>query len=151
ELVGIVGAGAVEDELEDPEPGPGELMGAQWVGARALLDRFAELSLDLLSFRPERLQAKAGTGFEQREHAVGVVAERLAEVRAAVAGGARVNQGLEQEVLLLRLPPEQHRVVAEADVVNDVRIELFELQYDRSHVVDGGEVVVVEGELLHAE
>ena len=51
----------------------------------------------------ERLEAEARPGLEQREHPVGVVAERLAEIAAAVARRTRMHEGLEQEVLLFRL------------------------------------------------
>ena len=102
-------------------------MSAERVGAGLLLHGVAEGLLDLLALGPQGLEPEAGPGLEEREDAVGVVAERLAEVGAAVAGGARVNERLEEEVLLLRLAPEEDAVVAEADVVDDVRVELLHL------------------------
>jgi len=147
----VVGLRAIEDQLEQPEAAAGELVGAEGVRARFLLHGVAEGLLDLLALGPQGLEAEAGAGLEQGEHAVGVVAERLAEVAAAVPRRAGVDERLEQEVLLLGLAPEEHAVVAEADVVNDVRIQLLHLQDRRGHVVERLPVVILEHHLLHPE
>src|SRR2546430_12427504 len=95
-------------------------MATERMGAGPLRDRLAELALELLALGRERFEAEAGTGLEQREDAVGVAAERPAEVGRAVPRGARVDERLEEEGLLAGLAPEERRVVGVADVVNHV-------------------------------
>src|SRR6185503_4135643 len=120
ELVGIVGLGGVEDQLEYAEAAARELVTARDLVARLGLDRVTIGTLDALPFRPELLDDEARARLDQREGAVGVVAERLAEVRRAVPGGARVDHRLHLEVLLPRLAPEEDRVLVARDVVQDV-------------------------------
>src|SRR6266536_6162845 len=72
ELVEIVRLGLVEHKFEQPEPGPGEAMAGQRLVARALLDRLAEVRLELARLGPEGLEAEAGGGFGQDEGAVAV-------------------------------------------------------------------------------
>src|SRR6266581_3196033 len=126
-------------------------MAGQWLVARALLDSLAEVRLELARLGPEGLEAEAGGGFGQDEGAVAVRAEGFAEVDGAVAGGPRVNERLEHEVLLARLAPEEDGVVAARDVIDDIGVELLELGDDGREVVGGGEGVVLEGHFLHAE
>src|SRR2546422_9521602 len=127
----------------DLEAAAGELVAAERVGAGPLLDGLAELALELLALGLERLETEAGAGLEQREDAVGVVAERPAEVGRAVPRRPRVDERLEEEVLLAGLTPEERRVVGVADVVDHVGVELLEPGDDRCEVVDGGEGVVL--------
>src|SRR5262249_61473600 len=118
--------------------------GAEGIGPSALRDRVTEGLLDPSALGTERLELEAGAGLQEREHTVGVIAQRLAEVGAAVAGGARVDERLEHEVLLLGLAPEEDGVVAEADVMDDVGVELLHLENRRRHVVERRPVVVLE-------
>jgi hypothetical protein len=118
---------------------------AERVGAGPFLDGVAELLLDLLALGLQRVELEARPRLQQREHAVAVIAHGLAEVAAAVAGGAGVHERLEHEVLLAGLPPEQRGVVGVGDVEDDVGVELLELDDDRRHVVDRLEVVVLDG------
>ena len=151
ELVEVVGLRRVEHQLQDPEAAAGELVPArQHVRARPRLHRFAERALDRLAFRPELLDDQARTGLQQREGAVGVVAERLAEAGIAVAGRARVHDRLDLKILLAGLPPEEDRVLVARDVVEDVGICVLQLEDDGREVV-GGERVVFGPHLLHAE
>src|SRR5436853_304663 len=79
---------------------------------------------------------------EQREGAVGVVAERLAEPRIAVAGRAGVHDRLDLEALLARLPPEEDGVLVTRDVMQDVGVRVLQLENDRGEVVGGERVVL---------
>src|SRR3990167_1592270 len=90
-------------------------MAAQRVRARGLLHGRAEGRLDLPALGPESVHFEAGAGLEQREGAVAVVAERLAEVRRAEARGPRRDHRLRHEALLLRLLPEEDRVVVRSE------------------------------------
>src|SRR5437867_693486 len=151
ELVEVVALGGVECQLQDPETAARELMPArQHVRAGLGLHRLAEGALDLLALGPELLDDQARTRLEQREGPVGVVAERLAEAGVAVAGRARVYDGLDLEVLLARLAPEQDGVLVARDVMQDVGVRVLQLEDDRREVV-GREGVVLEPDLLHAE
>src|SRR5438093_10907989 len=128
ELVGVVGLGRVERQLQDPETAARELMPARDVGAGLGFHGLTEGALDALPLGPHPLDDEARAGLEQRKGAVGVVAERLAEGSAAVAGGAGMNNGLDQEVLLARLPPEEDGVLVPRDVMEDVGVGVFELE-----------------------
>src|SRR5712691_5060128 len=150
ELVGVVGLGGVERQLQDPEPAAGELMPARDLGPGLGLDGLAEGALDPLPLGPHLLDDQARTGLKQREGPVGVIAERLAEARGGVAGRAGVHDGLDQEVLLARLPPEEDGVMVARDVVEDVGVGVLQLEDDRRQVV-GGEGVILRRYLLHAE
>ena len=123
ELVELVGLGLIEHELEQPEAAAGEPVARRGLGARSLLHRLGEVPLELLGLGPEGFEAQAGAGLGEHEGPVAVAAEGLAEVGGAVAGGARVHEGLEHEVLLARLAPEEHGVVAARDVVDDVGVD----------------------------
>ncbi len=114
--------------MRSQSPPPASWWAPSGIGARPLLDGVAEVLLDLLSLGLGGPRAEAGARLQQGEHAVAIVAQGLAEVAAAVAGGAGVDERLEQEVLLARLPPEQQGVVGKGDVVDDVGVELLELQ-----------------------
>src|SRR5947208_568229 len=80
ELGEVVALRPIEHDLEEPEPAPGELVATERVGAGPLLDGLAELAFELLALGLERLEAETGARLEQREDAVGVVAEGPAEV-----------------------------------------------------------------------
>ena len=141
ETLQLVRLGGVEHELEDPETAARELVATgQHVGARLGLDRLAEGALDPLALGPELLEDHAGARLEQREGPVGVVAEGLAEARSAVAGRARVDDGLDLEVLLARLPPEEDGVLVARDVMQDVGVRVLQLEDDRGEVVGGERV-----------
>ena len=123
ELVEVVGLRSVEHELQEPQAAAGELMPACGsVRAGPGLHGLAERALDPLALGLQLLDDQARAGLEQRERAVAVVAERLAEVGRAVAGRARVHERLELEVLLARLPPEEDGVLVARDVVQDVGV-----------------------------
>src|SRR6266478_7042938 len=126
ELLGVVGLGRVERELQHPEAATRELMPARDVGASLGLHGLAEGALDTLALGPHPVDDEARAGLEQREGAVGVVAERLAEVGRAVPGGACVHDRLDQEVLLARLPPEDDGILVAGDVVEDVGVGVLE-------------------------
>src|SRR6266542_927112 len=98
ELVEIVRLGLVEDDLEQPEPGPSQPVARQRLVARLLLACLAEVHLDLTRLRPETRPRLC-----QNEGAIAVGAQRLTEVDRAVARRSRVDQGLEHEILLPRL------------------------------------------------
>src|SRR5215470_2365827 len=123
-LVEVVGLRVIEHHLEEPEPRAGEAMAGQWLVPRPLLDGLAEVHLELARLGPEGFESEARGGLGEHEGAVALRAQGLAEVDGAVAGGPRVDEGLEHEVLLARLTPEEHGVVAARDVVNDVGVEL---------------------------
>src|SRR6266540_1246365 len=151
ELVEIVALGGVEHELQDPETAARELMPArQHVRAGLGLHRLAERALDPLALGSELLDDQARTGLEEREGSVGVVAERLAKARVAVAGRAGVHDGFDLEALLAGLPPEEDSVLVTRDVVQDVRVRVLQLEDDRREVI-GRERVVLEPNFLHAE
>src|SRR6266542_3761006 len=130
ELVEIVRLGLVEDDLEQPEPGPSQPVARQRLVARLLLDCLAEVHLDLTRLGPEGLEAETRPRLSQNEGAIAVGAQCLAEVDRAVARRSRVDQRLEYEILLPRLSPEEHGVGASRDVMDDIRVELLELGDD---------------------
>src|SRR6267142_6775002 len=117
ELVEVVGLGRIQHELQDPEAAARELMPARNVRARPGLHGLPERALDPLPLGPHLVDDQARAGLEQREGAVGVVAERLAEVGRAVPCRAGVHERLELEILLARLPPEEDGVLVAGDVV----------------------------------
>src|ERR1700730_10060142 len=84
ELVQVVGLGRIQRELQDPEAAPRELMPARNVRARPSFHGLAERALDPLALGPHLVDDQAGAGLEQREGAVGGVAEGLAGVGRAV-------------------------------------------------------------------
>src|SRR6266542_5295884 len=151
EPVEVIRLRLVQHQLEEPEPGTRQPVAREGLGAGPLLHRVGELALELLRLLAERLDPEARPGLGEHERAIAVSAERLPEVGGAVPGGAGVDQRLEQGVLLTRLAPEQHGVVAARDVVDDVGLELLELGDDGREVVGRGEGVVLGGDLLHAE
>ncbi len=61
-----------------------------------------------------------------------------------------MHDGLDQEVLLARLTPEEDGVLVAGDVVENIGVGVLELENDRGQVV-GGERVVLRRHLLHAE
>src|SRR5438034_2692594 len=100
ELVEAVSLGVVEHRLAQPQPGAREAMAGQGLIARALLDRLAEVGLELARLGPEGLQPEPRGRFGEDEGAVAVRPQGLAEIDGAVAGGSRVDERLEHEVLL---------------------------------------------------
>src|SRR2546427_8636817 len=79
ELVEVVGPGRIQRELQDPETAARELMSARDVRAGLGPHGLPERALDPLALGPHPVDDQARAGLEQREGAVGVVAERLAE------------------------------------------------------------------------
>src|SRR3984893_3506571 len=150
ELSENVGLGRIERQLQEPEASARELMSARNVRPGLGLHGLTERALDQLAIGPHLLDDKTRAGLEQREGAVAIVAEWLAEVGRAVPRRAGVHERLELEILLARLPPEEDGVLVTGDVVQDVGVGVLELEDDRRQVV-GGERVVLGRHLLHPE
>src|SRR5215467_4824233 len=97
-LVEVVGLRVIEHHLEEPEPRAGEAMAGQWLVPRPLLDGLAEVHLELARLGSEGSEREPGGGSASTKGPLASAPRALPKSNGAVAGGPRVDEGLEHEV-----------------------------------------------------